>query len=185
LFLAAAVALFLEYFKKAAETADITIAKVGLVILTILAIELILGFVIEFYRPRMPGEEERPLIESRLLALFTEPGGVARNVAASLDYQFGFRVSEVWFYRFLERTLVPLFVAMVILLWLQTCLVVIGSEEQGIHERFGRVENQEPLQAGMYFKYPWPLARIRRFPVEEVQEIELGSGHDHQEEEEE
>ena len=185
LFLAAAVALFLEYFKKAAETADITIAKVGLVILTILAIELILGFVIEFYRPRMPGEEERPLIESRLLALFTEPGGVARNVAASLDYQFGFRVSEVWFYRFLERTLVPLFVAMVILLWLQTCLVVIGSEEQGIHERFGRVENQEPLQAGMYFKYPWPLARIRRFPVEEVQEIELGSGHDHHEEEEE
>ena len=185
LFLAASVALFLEYFKKATETADITVAKAGLVILSILAIELILGFVIEFYRLRMPGEEERPLIESRLLALFTEPGGVARNVAASLDYQFGFRVSEVWFYRFLERTVVPLLVAMVILLWLQTCLVVIGSEEQGIHERFGRVENKEPLQPGMYFKLPWPLAQIKRFPVEEVQEIELGEAHEEHEEEEE
>ncbi len=185
LFLAASVALFLEYFRKATETADITIAKAGLVILSILAIELILGFVIEFYRPRMPGEEERPLIESRLLALFTEPGGVARNVAASLDYQFGFRVSEVWFYRFLERTVVPLLVAMVILLWLQTCLVVIGSEEQGIHERFGRVEDKTPLKPGLYFKFPWPLAQIKRFPVEEVQEIELGEAHEEHEEEEE
>lgn len=177
LFLAASVALFLEHFQKAAAVADITVARIGLTILIVLAFEFLLSFVIEFYRPRMPGEEERPLPESRLLALFTEPGGMARNVAASLDYQFGFQVSEVWFYRFLERTVVPLLVIMAFTLWLQTCLVVISTEENGILERFGRVIDQEPLQPGLYVKLPSPFARIHRFEIEHVQKIVIGSAH--------
>jgi len=179
LFLGSGVSLFLEYFKKAAAEADIAVARVALFMLLVLAVELLLSFVIEFYRPRMPGEDERPLPESRLLALFTEPGGVARNVAASLDYQFGFQVSEVWFYRFLERTVVPLLVMMLVTLWLQTCLVVISTEENGIHERFGRVTSQEALGPGLYFKLPAPFSRINRFPVDHVQEISIGSEHKH------
>ncbi len=177
LFLGASISLFLEYFKKAVAEADITTARIGLIMLAILAVELILSFVIEFYRPRMPGEEERPLPESRILALFTEPGGVARNVAASLDYQFGFQVSEVWFYRFLERTVVPLLVLMVIALWLQTCLIVVSTEENGLLERFGKVVSQEPLKPGLYIKLPWPFSRINRFPVEHVQELTIGEEH--------
>ncbi len=177
LFLGSGVSLFLEYFKKAAAEADIAVARVALFMLLVLAVELLLSFVIEFYRPRMPGEEERPLPESRFLALFTEPGGVARNVAASLDYQFGFQVSEVWFYRFLERTVVPLLVMMLVTLWLQTCLVVISTEENGIHERFGRVVSQEALKPGLYLKLPAPFSRINRFPVDHVQEISIGSDH--------
>lgn len=179
LFLGSGVSLFLEYFKKAAVEADIAVARVALVMLLVLSVELLLSFVIEFYRPRMPGEEERPLPESRLLALFTEPGGVARNVAASLDYQFGFQVSEVWFYRFLERTVVPLLVMLLVTLWLQTCLVVISTEENGIHERFGRVISQEALKPGLYVKLPAPFSRINRFPVDHVQEISIGAGHAH------
>lgn len=179
LFLGTGVALFLEYFKKAAAEADITVARMALFMLLVLAVELLLSFVIEFYRPRMPGEEERPLPESRLLALFTEPGGVARNVAASLDYQFGFQVSEVWFYRFLEHTVAPLLVIMLVTLWLQTCLVVISTEENGIHERFGKVVSQEALKPGLYFKLPAPFSRINRFPVDHVQQISIGSEHKH------
>ena len=187
LFLAAGIALFLEFFGKAVDTADITVARIAMVILFILAIELVFSFVIEFYRPRMPGEAERPLPESRILALFTEPGGVARNVAASLDYQFGFQVSEAWFYRFLERTVVPLLVIMAVALWLQTCVVVVSTEENGIKERFGEVVSKEPLPPGLYFKLPAPFERMQRFPVEHVQTIVIG-GHDeeaqHEEEEE-
>ena len=187
LFLAAGIALFLEFFGKAVDTADITVARIAMVVLFLLAIELVFSFVIEFYRPRMPGEAERPLPESRILALFTEPGGVARNVAASLDYQFGFQVSEAWFYRFLERTVVPLLVIMAVALWLQTCIVVVSTEENGIKERFGKVISQAPLPPGLYFKLPAPFERMQRFPVEHVQTINIG-GHDeeaqHEEEEE-
>lgn len=177
LFLLSSVALFLEHFQKATAVADITVARLGLVFLFVLALELVLSFVIEFYRPRMPGEEERPLPESRLLSLFTEPGGMARNVAASLDYQFGFRVSEVWFYRFLERTVAPLLIIMAFTLWMQTCLVVISTEENGILERFGRVVSQDPLQPGLYLKLPTPFSRIHRFEIEHVQKLVIGSAH--------
>ncbi|MBR0458683.1 MAG: hypothetical protein IJJ26_05570, partial [Victivallales bacterium] len=180
-------ALFLEFFGKAIEVADIYVARTAMAIVIVLAIELILSVIIEFYRPRMPGEEERPLPESRILALFTEPGGIARNVAASLDYQFGFDVSEAWFYHFLERTVVPLLVIMALTLWLQTCLVVVSTEENGIMERFGKVVSMEPLPPGLYFKLPSPFERLNRFPVERIQSITI-NGHDiveeHEEEEE-
>jgi regulator of protease activity HflC (stomatin/prohibitin superfamily) len=178
LYLLSGIALFLEYFQKALLTIDITMARVGMVVILILAVELLLSFVIEFYRPRMPGEEERPLPESRVLALFTEPGGVARNVASSLDYQFGFQVSEAWFYRFIERTVVPLFAVMLLALWLQTCLVVVDIEYRGIREVFGKVTAQEALTPGLYFKLPFPFERIYTFPVERVQEITIGGHHE-------
>ena len=177
LYLLAGIALFVEYFQKAVLVIDISLARVSLIIILVLAVELLLSFIVEFYRPRMPGEEERPLPESRLLALFTEPGGVARNVAASLDYQFGFQVSEAWFYHFLERTLVPLFVVMLLAFWLQTCVMVIEIEYNGIREIFGKVVSEKPLTPGLYFKFPYPFERIYTFPVEHVQEITVGGHH--------
>lgn len=180
--LAGSAVLFCEYAKKFTVTADITMARIGVVILGILAIELILAFVIEFYRPRMPNEEERPLPESRLLSFFTEPGSVARNVADSLDYQFGFRVSDAWFYRFLERTIVPLLMVMVAAFWLMTCIVTVEPDQTALRERFGRAVNQEPFGAGVYFKLPYPFESIYRFSSTRVQQLTI-EGHDDKEEE--
>jgi len=168
-----------EHFGKWPAVVDYRAAQFALGVLLALGVELLLSFVIEFYRPRMPGEGERPLPESRILALFTEPGGVARNVATSLDYQFGFRVSEVWFYRFLERTAMPFAVCMVLLLWLLTCMVTIEPHENGIRERLGRVTKDASgtvriLSPGFYLKMPWPLARIFVFPVEQLQQVIVG-----------
>ncbi len=176
LFLLGSGVFFCEYFKRWANIADIAMARLGAVILGILAIELILSFVIEFYRPRMPGEEERPLPESRLLALFSEPGGVARNVALSLDYQFGFRVSEAWFYHFLERTMVPLLMVMALAFWMMTCIVVVEPSETALRERFGRVVNQEPFGAGVYFKLPYPFEDIYKFSSARVQQLTIEGG---------
>jgi len=174
-----AAVMLCEHFGRWTLVVDYRAAQASVVLLGALGVELVLSFVIEFYRPRMPGEGERPLPESRILSLFTEPGGVARNVAASLDYQFGFQVSEVWFYRFLERTVVPFAVAMVLLLWLLTSLVTIEPYDCGIRETLGRVERGEDgraeiLTPGFYLKWPWPLSRILIFPVEQVQEVVIG-----------
>jgi regulator of protease activity HflC (stomatin/prohibitin superfamily) len=193
LFALAGGVMICEHFRKWLEVVDFRAAQFGVGLLLALAVELLLSFVIEFYRPRMPGEGERPLPESRILALFTEPGGVARNVAASLDYQFGFRVSEVWFYRFLERTALPFAGCMVLLLWLLTCVVTVEPHENGVRELLGRVTRDaagapQVLAPGLYLKLPWPLARIQAFPVEQVQEVIIGHGDDaaaHAEEEEE
>ncbi len=183
LFLSGSAVFFFEYAQKFATTADITISRIAIVVLGILAVELILAFVIEFYRPRMPNEEERPLPESRLLSFFTEPGSVARNVADSLDYQFGFRVSDAWFYRFLERTMVPLLMIMVFAFWLMTCIVVVEPSETALRERFGKVTSKEPFGAGVYFKLPYPFETIYRFSSTRVQQLTIeGSNHDDEEE---
>ena len=168
------VALLCEHLQIGVERLDVTIGRIGLVILLALGAEMFIGFVIEFYRPRSLDEKERPLFESRLLALFTEPGGIAQNVAAALDYQFGFQVSEVWFYRFLERTVAPFGILMATALWLLTCLVLVDTEEHGIRERFGTVVSTTPLGPGIYVKLPTPLARIRTFQTARVQQIAIG-----------
>ena len=118
----------------------------------------------------MPGQERRPPYDSRLLGLFAEPQGVLRTIAATLDYQFGFEVSDTWFYRFMERAIVPLLLVQVVSLWLLTSLVVVDPDEVAFVERLGvpyvTAEDQaKGLQAsllhpGFYLKWPWPISRL-------------------------
>lgn len=173
-FLAATVVLVAENFGAATDVADPWVARVGVFVLGILGAELVLGVIFDFYRPRTSRGETIPLIESRLLSLFTEPGGIAKNFALALDYQFGFQVSNVWFYRFLERALLPFAGVMALSFWALTCVTVIESEENGIRQRFGKVVRKTPLGPGIYAKLPWPLATIHTFPVDRVQELPIG-----------
>lgn len=152
---------------------DVNVGKFALALTILLSAELVLNVIIDFYRPRM-GKEERPVYESRILALFTEPGGIAANLAASLDYQFGFRVSEAGFYRFFERTFLPFALLMALFFWGMTSIVTIRTEEEGIRLRLGKVVSQQALEPGLYFKLPWPFAEIYTFPVERVQKLTVG-----------
>ena len=139
-----------------------------------LAVELLLSFISEFYRPRT-SKEERPVFESRILALFTEPGGVIRNVADMLDYQFGFKVSKTWIYSFAEKSIFPLTLLWLLSLWLFTGLSEVGPGENGLRERFGSLVSKTALEPGVYLKMPWPFEKIRRYRIEEVRSITLGA----------
>lgn len=153
---------------------DFYLARFAFVVLAVLGIELLVNLVIEFYRPRI-STEERPVFESRILALFTEPGGIVRNIADTLDYQFGFKVSKTWLYIFLEKSLAPLIIIWLAALWLFTCIGEVGPGEVGVRENFGRrIESKQPLLAGIYLKLPWPFGKIARFPVHRVREINIG-----------
>ena len=144
------------------------------VIYALLGIELILNFIMEFYRPRTVAET-KPIFESSILALFTEPGGVLRNFADALDYQFGFKVSGTWIYSFVERSLFPLLVFWAVLLWLFTAIVEVGPNEVGVREMFGRVTNREILQPGVYLTLPKPFGRINRISCDEIHQVIVGS----------
>ncbi|MHC4574648.1 MAG: hypothetical protein ACYS76_11045, partial [Planctomycetota bacterium] len=78
------------------------------ILLVILGAETGLNFVLDLYRPRLKGQYQRSAFDSRLLGLINEPGGILRNVAGAIDYQFGFKVSQTWFYKLLEKAIVPL-----------------------------------------------------------------------------
>ncbi len=172
LMLAASVELCLVRFK--ITSSGYYFAWGGWTLLAMLTAEIAINFIVDFYRPRT-GEDVRPLYESSLLALFTEPGGVMRNIANTLDYQFGFKVSGTYIYGFVEKALFPALVVWLIVLWLFTGIDQIGPSEVGLRLRCGKLVSTEPLTPGIYFKLPWPFEDIRRYSCTEVRELMVGS----------
>ena len=159
-------------FSNNLKTVDHTAAVVVLWIFAVLGVEFIVNFIIEFYRPRTL-QESRPIFESQLLALFTEPGGMMRNLASALDYQFGFKVSGTWIYSFLEKSFFPTLLVWALLLWGFTMLHEIGPNEVGIKESLGRVVSRE-LPPGIYWSLPAPFGTVRHFSTTELQQLILG-----------
>ncbi len=144
-------------------------------VLGLVAVETLINLILEIYRPRVPGRPGRLLYDSRLVGLLAEPEGLFTTAAQALDYQFGFKVSETWFYRFLEKALVWLVLLQLSVLVLSTCFVFISPGEQGLLERFGSpVGNQQVLEPGLHLKLPWPIDTVYRFRTREIQQVNVG-----------
>jgi modulator of FtsH protease HflK len=162
---------------------DFYVAYVLCGLLGLVGLETLIQLVLEIYRPRVKGKVERPLYESRLVGLLGQPEGLVTTAAQALDYQFGFKVSETWFYRFFEQALGWLILLQVGALVLSTCVVFIDAGEQGLLEHFGKpVESRSPLGPGAHLKWPWPIDKVYRFRTDQIQTFHVGfaeeSGHE-------
>jgi len=163
---------------------DGVLAYVAPIAQLILTVELLLNFVLDLYRPRVPGQEHRPSFDSRLLNLVAEPGRVGHSIAEALNYQFGFEVSKTWFYKLLQRAAVPLIVAGAVILLAMSSLVVVNEGEVYVLKRWGRVEHDRGLLGpGLHLKWPWPVETAEPFSTGSVQEVQLGAGEERTEEE--
>lgn len=148
----------------------------GLVaVLALVAFETLLALVFEVFRPRVKGREVRLVYESRLIGLLGSPGGLFSTAAQALDYQFGFKVSETWFFQFLHERLGRLVLFWAGLFWVSTSLVFLEPSEQGILERFGSpVASRGVLEPGWHVKCPWPIDAIQRYSVRSLQSFNIG-----------
>ena len=171
--LLSALGALLIYYGK--EGWDTVFEKTVFGIYCVLGAELLWNFIVEFYRPRTR-REFRPVYESRLLSLFTEPGGVVRNMAKALDYQFGFELSKTSLYLFIRKYFVPALLVWGAVLWLFTSIAEVPVGELGIRERFGAApKDKSVLTPGVHLKMPWPFERIVKVPVNVVNEVVIGS----------
>ena len=144
-------------------------------LLGLMAIENILTLLLEIYRPRVKGKVDRVLYESRLVGLLGQPEGLFTTMAHALDYQFGFKVSDTGFYRFLEKYLARLVAAQLTILALSTCFVFISAGEEALVERFGRpVADGQVLGPGLHLKLPWPIDRVYRERTHEIRQFHIG-----------
>lgn len=145
------------------------------ILMVVLAVEAFFNFILDIYRPRSPGSEARAAFDSRLLGLVSEPGGIAHSLAEAMNYQFGFQVSQTWFYQLLQRAAIPLIWVGVAALWLLSCVIVVEPFERVIVERFGRPTNlDDPLTPGLHLKMPWPIDAIQRFNVDQLHSFAVG-----------
>jgi modulator of FtsH protease HflK len=144
-------------------------------LLALVAAETLISLVLEIYRPRVAGKVGRLVYDSRLVGLMAEPEGLFTTAAHALDYQFGFKVSETWFYRFLEKALIWLILLQVGVLVLSTSFVFVSPGEQALLERFGSpVNTGAVLEPGLHVKLPWPIDKIHRYRTRELQMFNVG-----------
>lgn len=171
------VALAVIYFGH--ERADYFLAKGLAVLLGLAAVELLLNLILEIYRPRVRGKQQRLVYESRLLGLMAQPEGIFTTAAHALDYQFGFKVSDTWFYRFMEKALAWLILIQVLVLVFSTCFVFIEPGEEGLLERWGKpAAAGNILKPGLHLKMPWPISKVYRFQTEKIQSFRVGMAAD-------
>jgi membrane protease subunit HflK len=142
-------------------------------LLVVLACECALNFVLDFYRPRTAGQAQRPFYDSRLLGMFSEPGGILRSLTDAVDYQFGFRVSQTWFYQLMGRAVLPLLLVQVAVLFALTCIVAVPPGHQAVVEHLGRRPGAT-LKPGVHLVWFWPIDRATIVPVERIARLEIG-----------
>jgi len=154
---------------------DSLLARVMVVLLALSTIETLINLVLELYRPRTTRLAERALYESRLIGLLGQPVGLVSTAAQALDYQFGFKVSETWFYKFLEKALAWLILFQLGILMISTTFVIIDPNQLGLLERFGKPRSSGAvLEPGIHFKWPWPIDKVYRHPAKELLSFDVG-----------
>jgi regulator of protease activity HflC (stomatin/prohibitin superfamily) len=158
--------------------ADFWVARGLCVLLGLMAAEILVTLLLEIYRPRVRGRVARPLYDSRVVGLFAQPESLFTTAAQTLDYQFGFKVSETWFFQLLKKNLPVLVLAQLAVLILSTCVVFVDAGEQAILERFGK--HVATLDAGAHFKLPWPVEKTFRYRTEQIQTFVVGYVPDEQ-----
>jgi membrane protease subunit HflK len=170
---ASAICLALAQFK---ITVGITILGWAIpVLLIVLGVETALNVVLDIYRPRIAGQYSRSAFDSRLLGMISEPGGILRTFAGAIDYQFGFKVSQTWFYRLLEKAIVPLVLFSIVTLYALSCIVVVGPGQEALIEHLGSFDNGGRLAGpGIHWKLPWPFDIAYKYSTKQIQQINIG-----------
>jgi regulator of protease activity HflC (stomatin/prohibitin superfamily) len=141
-------------------------------LLVVLGFEILLNALLDIYRPRVAGQYSRAAFDSRLLGIINEPGGMLHTIAHTIDYQFGFKVSQTWFYKLLGKAILPLVLFAMLTLYLMSCVIVIGPGQAAVIEHFGSPVRTE--EAGMHMKWPWPVDVAFVYPTDEIQQLSIG-----------
>jgi len=142
------------------------------VLLVVLGVEGALNVVLDIYRPRIPGRYSRSAFDSRLLGMISEPGGILRTFAGAIDYQFGFEVSQTWFYRLLEKAIIPLVLFCIVSLYSLSCVVVVGPGQEALIEHLGSFK--AVVGPGIWAKLPWPFDKAYKYSTRQIQQINIG-----------
>ncbi len=155
---------------------DLYLARALCVVLILIGLETLITLVLEVYRPRVKGKVERTIYESRLVSLLGQPEGIITTAAHTIDYQFGFKVSETWAFATFKQWMPAVLAGQAAVLLLSSCFVFIEPGQQGLFEHFGKpVAGHEVLGPGPHLKLPWPIDQVLRFPTERIQSFIVGA----------
>jgi regulator of protease activity HflC (stomatin/prohibitin superfamily) len=142
------------------------------VLLALLALENLLTLLLEIYRPRVQGKIARPLYDSRVAGILAQPESLFTTAAATLDYQFGFKVSETWIFQALKKNLPAFLFIQVAVLIVSSMFVFVDAGERAVREHCGMPAGV--FGPGAHIKFPWPIDKVYRVRTEQIQSFAVG-----------
>jgi regulator of protease activity HflC (stomatin/prohibitin superfamily) len=145
------------------------------------ALETVLNLVLNFYRPRIPGEVPRVAFDSRVLGMLAAPDSLVRSINEAVNYQFGFDVTSTWGYKLLMRSVVRLAALGLLVMLLLSMIVVIEPHQQAVKLSSGRVVGDRVYESGVMWKLPWPLQSASVHDVWRIRELPLTARRRHRE----
>ncbi|MEM7229948.1 MAG: SPFH domain-containing protein [Planctomycetota bacterium] len=146
------------------------------IFMMIFAVEIVLNLLLNFYRPRVPGEVPRPAFDSKLLSLFAAPDNLVRSINEAINYQFGFDVTSTWGYQLLLRSFGALLLIGIAVLVMLNTMVIVEPHQQAIRLRGGELVGEGDsgvYDAGLMWKYPWPFESAEVYDVSRVRSIAI------------
>jgi len=152
------------------------IAQVMLVVVFVVSIELFISACRVFFaRKELKSESDIKVYTNpfTLRMLFSEINPV-RSIFSALETAFGVNLRSTWALSFVKQSLVPLVCLLLLVSWAFTALVMVGTTERGILERFGRPVSHAPLESGLHITMPWPIDRVRRVDVTRMRSMPIG-----------
>ncbi len=170
--LSAAMAWSLSGDKKAVTALGVIIPLIMIVI----GLEILLGFLLNAYRPRRPGEVPPAPFDSRILGLLTSPKSLLSAFNEAINYQFGFEITSSWLYQLLIRAFGPLALLGALILLMMSSLVVVEPQQQALITSFGKVDRV--VGPGPHFKLPWPMGDAQKYDVGRLHSISVGTARD-------
>lgn len=138
-----------------------------------LAAEITLNFILNMYRPRVPGEIPRPPFDSKALSLLAAPDSIVRSLNEAINYQFGFDVTSSWGYQLLLRSVASLVVLGAATLVVLSTMVVVEPHQQAIRLRFGKIVGDRVYDSGLLLKWPWPIESAIVYDVSRIRNLHL------------
>ena len=100
----------------------------------------------------------------------TNPVARAFDIA---EARFGLSLRSSWTIGFFRRSVLPIAIGCLLVVWSSTCFVVLEPHQAGLEERFGIIQEAR-LEPGLHTKLPWPFGEIRRYPAGVVQTMQIG-----------
>ena len=144
--------------------------------LILAGIEYLLNILVSFYRTT--GTKNRTFFDSRIYYFLSTPEEVIPSFSEIVDVQFGFRITQTWFYQFVRNRMVPLFMLWAFLLYILTSIVIVQPYEKAFIEFLGKPisEKGEPklFGPGLHLKFPFPIGKSKIYDVDRIKRVRVG-----------
>lgn len=95
------------------------------------------------------------------------------GILTYLEKNTGISMRSLWSIQMIKRALPYALLGALVLLWCVTGVVLVNSNQEGAHYRFGKLQD-ETLSPGLHFTLPWPLDRVEVYDTKTVNKITVG-----------